>query len=94
MFVINAFAGLMIDLSIVLLLVILYLWLGRKKKKPVEDSFSALFEQQPEAWLIMDGISLKTIKANQKAMNMFGIFRPQFLHQLTFLLLPLCILFP
>lgn len=84
MFVINAFAGLMIGLSIVLLLVILYLWLGRKKKKPVEDSFSALFEQQPEAWLIMDGISLKTIKANQKAMNMFGIFRPQFLHQLTF----------
>ena len=84
MFVLNAFTGIMIGLSIVLMLVILYLWLGRKKKKPVEDSFSALFEQQPEAWLIIDGISLKTIKANQKAMNMFGIFRPQFLHQLTF----------
>lgn len=84
MFVINAFTGIMIGLSIVLLSTILYLWFRRKKLKPTEDSFSALFEQQPEAWLIMDGISLKTIKANQKAMNMFGIFRPQFMHQLTF----------
>lgn len=84
MFVFNVFTALMIGLSVLLLLTMLYLWLRSSKKQPVEDSFSTLFEQQPEAWLIMDGITLKTIKANQKAMNMFGIFRPQFMHQLSF----------
>lgn len=71
--------------TLLLLVIVLWFKLGRSNKKEKEEiSFNTLFDQQPEAWLIIDGITLRTIKANQKAMNLFGIFREQFLNKLSF----------
>ncbi|MBL7924512.1 MAG: PAS domain S-box protein [Bacteroidia bacterium] len=71
--------------TLLLAVVVLLVYLSKmRRNRKEEDSFVTLFEQQPEAWIIMDGISLKAIKANQKAMNMFGIYREQFLTQLSF----------
>lgn len=44
----------------------------------------SLFEQQPEAWVIMDGITGEAIRANQKAMNLFGVYRQGYLSKLRF----------
>jgi len=84
MLVFDVLTVVLIACSFLLLVVSIWVWKNGRKKVKEEDSFSTLFEHQPEAWLIMDGITLKTIKANQKAMNMFGIFREQYLNQLTF----------
>ncbi len=71
--------------TLLLLVIVLWFKLGKSNKKEKEEiSFNTLFDQQPEAWLIIDGITLRTIKANQKAMNLFGIFREQFLNKLSF----------
>ena len=70
-----------------ILSLVLIIWLlVRKNNKKADDesSLASLFEQQPEAWVILDGIELKAIKANQKAMNLFGVYREQFLAQLQF----------
>lgn len=64
---------------------LLFLFFRKKKKsKQDDDALSALFEQQPEAWVILDGIQLYGIRANQKALNLFGIYREQYLQKLTF----------
>lgn len=55
-----------------------------KKEQAREQGFSTLFEQQPEAWVIIDGISLEAVEANQKALNLFGVFRRNFLSNLVF----------
>lgn len=52
--------------------------------KKADESFASLFEQQPEAWIVLDGISLKAVEANQKALNMFGIYRRSNLGDLHF----------
>lgn len=52
--------------------------------KEQEEGLSTLFENQPDAWILMDGITLRGIQANQKALNLFGIYRKAFLHKLTF----------
>ncbi len=73
--------------AIVLLAVVILLWIRLSKRKAEtekDDAFTGLFEQQPEAWVILDGITLKAIKANQKAMNLFGVFREHFLGRLSF----------
>ncbi|HOS49436.1 MAG TPA: PAS domain S-box protein, partial [Bacteroidia bacterium] len=49
-----------------------------------EDAFSSLFEQQAEAWVVIDGITLKAIEANQKALNLFGVYRKPLLENLKF----------
>ncbi len=77
----------LVALSGSVLSLVLIIWLlVRKTKKRVDDESSlvSLFEQQPEAWVILDGIQLKAIKANQKAMNLFGVYREQFLSKLQF----------
>jgi PAS domain S-box-containing protein len=53
-------------------------------KNKADDSFASLFEQQPEAWVVLDGLSLKAIEANQKALNVFGIYRRSNLDELHF----------
>lgn len=66
---------------------ILYLLFGKQfKSKPslTGSDLDSLFEQQPEAWVIMDGISGIAIKANQKAMNLFGVYRQHYLTKLRF----------
>ena len=45
-----------------------------------EKSFTELFEQQGEAWFIFDGETLFAKEANQKALNMFGIFKKNKIH--------------
>ena len=70
-----------------LFLLVMVMWVRLQRatsRTKQEDSFSTLFEQQPEAWVILDGISLRAIKANQKAMNLFGIYRDQYLGKLSF----------
>lgn len=76
----------LIIVSVLLISLIVLLVILRKTKRKIEkeDSFNSLFEQQPEAWIIIDAISLRAIKANQKAMNIFGIFREQYLSKLSF----------
>ncbi len=49
-----------------------------------EKSFTDLFEQQEEAWFIFDGENLNAKEANQKALNMFGIFKKNKLHEFSF----------
>ncbi len=49
-----------------------------------EKSFTDLFEQQEEAWFIFDGESLNAKEANQKALNMFGIFKKNKLREFSF----------
>ncbi len=71
--------------SIVALLLIIWLLMRKSKRSTDQDqSLVSLFEQQPEAWVILDGIQLKALKANQKAMNLFGVYREQFLSKLQF----------
>lgn len=55
-----------------------------KFSQHTEDSFSSLFEQQAEAWVVIDGITLKSIEANQKALNLFGVYRKSLLENLKF----------
>lgn len=66
------------------LLLLVYVLSGRRKKRVDDDSLASLFEQQPEAWIILDGIQLHAIKANQRALNLFGIYREQFISKLKF----------
>lgn len=64
---------------------LLVLFLRKKKKSNHDDeALAALFEQQPEAWVILDGIYLHGIKANQKALNLFGLYREQYIQKLKF----------
>ncbi len=80
----------LVFLMLLLLLgvIILYIRLNKSKQtKEKEQSFETLFEQQPEAWIIIDGISLQAIEANQKALNLFGLYRKNFVHELQFHLL-------
>jgi len=66
-------------------IIVLYIRLSKSEQQKSKDhSFESLFEQQPEAWIIIDGISLQTIEANQKALNLFGIYRKGFIHELHF----------
>ncbi|CAN5478643.1 hypothetical protein BH11BAC2_BH11BAC2_23140 [soil metagenome] len=72
---------------LLLLTGLLYLWQKVSKANQEQNrdqAFTTLFEQQPEAWMIIDGISLEAIKANQKALNMFGVYRKSFLQRLQF----------
>ncbi len=73
-------------IALILVVALLFFAFFRNKRRRSSggDSFGDLFDQQPEAWLIMDGISLKTIRANQKAMNLFSIYRKQYLGKLSF----------
>lgn len=67
------------------ILVVLYLRFRElMRHKDREEGLTTLFENQPEAWLVIDGISLKAIDANQKALNLFGIYRKVFLNKLSF----------
>jgi PAS domain S-box-containing protein len=66
------------------LLLLTYVFSRRKKKSMDDDSLASLFEQQPEAWIILDGIQLHGIKANQRALNLFGIYREQYISRLNF----------
>ncbi len=85
MFTVDTVTILIIAGTLLVLLVVLVWMLLRKKKQSVDDSsLASLFEQQPEAWVILDGITLKAIRANQKAMNLFGIYRDQYLGKLSF----------
>ena len=75
-------------LLLLLGIIILYFRLNKSNQtKEKEQSFETLFEQQPEAWIIIDGISLQAIEANQKALNLFGVYRKNFVHELQFHLL-------
>ncbi len=65
--------------------VYLYVKNRRIKSSPSsEASFLSIFEQQAEAWVIIDGITLKSIEANQKALNLFGVYRKSLLENLMF----------
>lgn len=66
------------------LFLLVYLMIRRKKKSMDDDSLASLFEQQPEAWIILDGIQLHAMKANQRALNLFGIYRDQYVSKLKF----------
>jgi len=66
------------------LFLLVYLMIRRKKKSTDDDSLASLFEQQPEAWIILDGIQLHAMKANQRALNLFGIYRDQYVSKLKF----------
>ncbi len=66
---------------------VLYLWqLARSRHKIIrrESSLKSLFENRNEAWIIFDAESLAAVRANQKAMNLFGIYRNRNLKQLSF----------
>jgi PAS domain S-box-containing protein len=52
--------------------------------KDREEGLKTLFENQPDAWILIDGITLRAIQANQKGLNLFGIYRNAFLNKLTF----------
>ena len=58
----------------------------RKLNKEIkrEKSFTELFEQQGEAWFIFDSETLSAKEANQKALNMFGIFRKNKMSEFSF----------
>ena len=65
----------------------LFLWfkvLGQRKQLNQEESLKSLFENQNEAWIIFDAESLNAIRANQKALNLFGLYRQRNLFQLSF----------
>ena len=55
-----------------------------KKKANQDESLSSLFENQNEAWIIFDAEKLIAIRANQKALNLFGLYRVRNLSQLSF----------
>ncbi len=77
----------LISLLLLLLLGVIVLYIRLYKSKQLiskEQSFETLFEQQPEAWIIIDGISLHAIEANQKALNLFGLYRKSFVNELHF----------
>ncbi|MEP7264602.1 MAG: ATP-binding protein [Bacteroidota bacterium] len=49
-----------------------------------DESLQSLFENQNEAWVIFDAESLLAIRANQKALNLFGLYRLRRIDQLSF----------
>jgi PAS domain S-box-containing protein len=75
---------LLLALAVVLILYLVFGKNGTRKKSTAVSDLDTLFEQQPEAWVIMDGISGVAIKANQKAMNLFGVYRQNYLSKLRF----------
>ncbi len=65
----------------------IFLWLKvvrQKKQLNQEESLKSLFENQNEAWIIFDAETLNAIRANQKALNLFGLYRQRNLNQLSF----------
>ena len=57
---------------------------SQQKQISREESFKSLFENQHEAWIIFDAESLYALKANQKALNLFGLYRQRNLNKLSF----------
>ena len=57
---------------------------SQKKQISKEESFKSLFDNQHEAWIIFDAEDLYAIRANQKALNLFGLYRPRNLNKLSF----------
>lgn len=49
-----------------------------------DESLQSLFENQNEAWVIFDAETLLAIRANQKALNLFGLYRLRKIDQLSF----------
>ncbi len=77
----------LLSLLLLLLLGVIVLYIRLYKSNQLiskEQSFETLFEQQPEAWIIIDGISLHAVEANQKALNLFGLYRKSFISELQF----------
>lgn len=63
------------------------LWRKVKEQQKLlkqDESLQSLFENQNEAWVIFDAESLMAIRANQKALNLFGLYRLRRLDQLSF----------
>ncbi len=56
----------------------------QNKKLKQDESLQSLFDNQNEAWVIFDAESLLAIRANQKALNVFGLYRLRKLDQLSF----------
>ena len=78
---------LLVSALILIGIIAVYLYVKNKRLKASqnkEDAFSSLFEQQSEAWVVIDGITLKAIEANQKALNLFGVYRKSLLENLKF----------
>lgn len=81
------FETILLVLLILLSAVIVYLILrfrDMKLSREREDNLSTLFENQPDAWILIDGITLRAIQANQKGLNLFGVYRSAFLGKLNF----------
>jgi PAS domain S-box-containing protein len=78
-------SGLVVTALLLAVCIVFYFkWRSLKRKAEKESSFSSLFEQQPDAWIIYDGITLLAIEANQKGLNLFGIYRKNLLENLKF----------
>jgi len=75
-------AGCILLLLLVISWVVLFKSFLKKDQKPEAVS---LFNQIPEAWIVLDALSLKAVSANQKALNVFAIFREENLKSFTFL---------
>lgn len=78
---------LLVSALVLLGIIAAYLYVKNKRLKANQssgDSFSSLFEQQAEAWVVIDGITLRAIEANQKALNLFGVYRKSLLDNLKF----------
>lgn len=75
-------AGSILLLLLMISWVVLFKSFLNKDQKPDPDN---LFNQIPEAWIVLDALTLRAVSANQKALNVFGIFRVQNLKSFTFL---------
>jgi PAS domain S-box-containing protein len=81
------FETILLVLLILLAAVLVYLAMRNRELRLTrerDDNLSTLFENQPDAWILIDGITLRAIQANQKALNLFGIYRNAFLSKLSF----------
>ena len=75
-------AGSILLLLIIISWVVLFKSFIRKERRPEADD---LLNQIPEAWIVLDAMTLKAVSANQKALNVFAIFREENLKSFTFL---------
>jgi PAS domain S-box-containing protein len=86
MFILS-FSSLLVILLLISISIAVVFYIKLRKvslSQKTDESFATLFEQQPEAWIVLDGLSLKPIEANQKALNMFGLYRRSNMSDLHF----------
>lgn len=84
----NLFISIIVTITICTLLAgTIMLWVQVQRQKRLlknEESLNTLFENQNEAWIVFDAETLIALRCNQKALNLFAIYRQSNVSKLSF----------